>query len=130
MKQNCDHQLRVFFFNKGKDPDKLPFTSYALKLHIRRAHFQTTIWLNATVPSPEHIDRETCGWLRDPYSYQFKQKLLLLEPVPKVCTQLLQCSCKVCATRQCKCRSYNIKCLSACGCGSITCDNLLNAVEE
>ena len=50
--------MRVFLFNKGKDPGRLPSTSDALTLHIRRAHYQTTIWLNATVLSPEHIDRE------------------------------------------------------------------------
>ena len=31
-------------------------------------------------------DLETCGWDPDPYSNQLKPKLLLLEPVPKVCT--------------------------------------------
>ena len=48
--------MQVFLFNKGKDPGRLPSISGALKLHIRRAHYQTAIWLNVTVPSPEHID--------------------------------------------------------------------------
>ena len=65
--------MRVFLFNKGKDPGRLSSTFGALKLHIRRAHYQTTIWLNVTVPSPEHIDAETCACLRD----QLKPKLLL-----------------------------------------------------
>ena len=51
--------MRVFLFDKGKYPDSLPPTSDALKLHISRAHQQTIIWLNATVPSPERIDPET-----------------------------------------------------------------------
>ena len=122
--------MRVFLLNKGKDPGKLPSTSDALKLHIRRTHYQTTIWLNVTVPSPEHIDSETCRSVRDPYSNHLKPKLLLVEPIPKVCTQLLQCSCKVCATIQCKCRSNNFNCFPSCGCGSITCGNPLNVVEE
>ena len=46
----------MFLFNKEKDPGRLPSTSGALKLHIRRAHYQTTIWMNVTVPSPEHIE--------------------------------------------------------------------------
>ena len=82
--------MRVFLFNKGKTPGRLPSTSGALKLHIRRAHYQTTIWLNVTVPSQEHIDAGTFAGLRN----QLKPKLLLFEPIPKVCTQLLQCSCK------------------------------------
>ena len=69
--------MRVFLFNKGKDPGRLPSIAGALKLHIRRAHYQTTIWLNVTVPSPEHIDPKICAWLRDPYSNQLKPKLLL-----------------------------------------------------
>ena len=83
--------MRVFLFNNGKDPDSLHPTLDALKLHINRAHFQTTIWMNATVPTPERIDLETCGWERDPYSNQLKQKLLLLEPIPKVCTAVAKC---------------------------------------
>ena len=126
-------QMKVFLFNKGKDPDSLPPTNDELKLHINREHFRTTIWMNATVPTPERIDPETCGWKRDSYSNQLKSKLLLLEPTPKVCTELLQCGCKVCATRRrrrCKCRSNNLKCLPSCGCGSITCGNPLNNVED
>ena len=65
--------MPVFLFNKEKDPGRLASTSSALKLHIRGAHYQTTIWLNVTVPSPEYIDTETCAWLRD----QLKPKLLL-----------------------------------------------------
>ena len=87
-------QLMVFLYNKGKDPDSLPPTSDVLKLHISQAHYQTSVWLNATVPSPEGMDPETCGWERDPYSNHFKSKLSVLEPIPKVCTELLQCGCK------------------------------------
>ena len=36
-------QMRVFLFNKGKDSDSLPPTYDALKPHINRAHYQTTI---------------------------------------------------------------------------------------
>ena len=53
--------MPVFLFNKEKDPGRLPSTSSALKLHIRRADYQTTIWLNVTVLSPELIDAETCA---------------------------------------------------------------------
>ena len=70
-------------FDKENDPGMLPSTSDALKLHIRWAHYQTTIWLNVTVPSPGHIDPETCRSVRDPFSNQLKPKLLLLEPIPK-----------------------------------------------
>ena len=143
--------MQVFLFNRGKYPGRLPSTSDAFKLHIRRARYQTTIccffffffFVGSSSPFtqdnymvecyssvPEHIDPETCRLVRDPYSNQLKPKLLLLEPIPKVCTQLLQCCCKVCATRRCKWRSNNADCLPACGCGSITCGNPLNVVEE
>ena len=63
-------QMRVFLFNKGKNTDSLPPTSEALKLHISQAHYQTTVWLNATVPSPKRMNPETCGWEPDPYCNQ------------------------------------------------------------
>ena len=50
--------------------------------------------MNVTVPSPEHIDPETCRSVRDTDSNQLKPKLLLLEPIPKVCTQLLNAAAK------------------------------------
>ena len=123
-------QMRVTLFNKGKYPESLPPTSDALRLHMGRAHYQANIWLNATVPSPERRDPESYGWERDPYSTQLKPKLLLLEPVPKVCTELLQCSCKACATRRCKCRANNLKCLPSCGCSSTTYGNPKNVMED
>ena len=82
---------RVTLFNKGKDPDSIPSTSDALRLHMGRAHYQTNIWLNATVPPAQNGLTPK----RDPYSSQLKPKLLLLE---QVCTELLQCSCNTCAT--------------------------------
>ena len=113
---------RVTLFNREKDLDSLPPTSDALRLHMGRAYYQTNIWLNATVPSPERLDPEAYGWERDPYSSQLKPKLLFLEPIPKVCTELLQCSCKTCATRKgCKCRGNNPKRLLPCDCSSTTC---------
>ena len=61
--------MRVFLFKKGKDTDSLPPILEALKFHLKfyisRAHYQTTEWLNATVPSPDRMDPET--WEPDPY---------------------------------------------------------------
>ena len=114
-------------FNKGKNLDSLPPTSDALRLHLGRAYYQTNIWLYASVPHPD----EANGWERDPYSSQLKPKLLLLEPVPKICTELLrECSCKPCATRRCKCRANNLKWLPSLGCSSTTCGNPKNAMED
>ena len=53
-----------------------------MKLHISRVHYQITVWLNATFPSPERMDPKTCGWEPDVYCNQLEPKLLLLEPVP------------------------------------------------
>ena len=73
---------------------------------------------------------EVYGWERDPHRSQLKPKLLLLESVPKVSTKLLQCSCKRCAARRCKCMANNLKCLPSCGCSSTTCGNPKNAMED
>ncbi|MEW8545283.1 MAG: hypothetical protein AB2693_17305, partial [Candidatus Thiodiazotropha sp.] len=123
-------EMRLFLFNKGKDPDNLPPTSDALKLHISRAHYQTSVWLKATVSCPEFLAPETCGWVRDPNSNHLKPKLLTLEPIPKVCTELLQCGCKKCTTKRCKCRSNMLTCMPSCGCGSVNCGNPLNVNDD
>ena len=41
---------------------------------------------------PERTDPETCRWECDSHINQLKAKSLLLEHIPKVCTELLQCS--------------------------------------
>ena len=116
---------------REKDADSLPPTSDALELHISQAHYRTTVlycWMpqfrlrNAWIP--KLVDMSLT-----PYSNQLKAKLLLLELVPKVCTELLQCTCKSCTTRRCTCRWYNITCIPPCGCGSVICGNPLNFVE-
>ena len=58
--------MRVFLFNKRKGPGRLPSTSGALKLHIRRAHYQTTIWLNVTVPSQSTLIRKVVHGFETP----------------------------------------------------------------
>ena len=64
--------MRVFLFNKGKNVSSLSLKKHiqsfseseALKLHLSRAHFQTTVWLTAIVLFPERMDLETCGPLQ------------------------------------------------------------------
>ena len=54
-------EARVILFQKGVDPEKLPPTSDALKLHIMRTHLQPMIWLKATEPKPIIPQPTECG---------------------------------------------------------------------
>ena len=52
--------LRAELFHRVNNPEKLPPTHDALKLHLLRCKHQTSIWKNATVPQPNLPLPETC----------------------------------------------------------------------
>ena len=68
IKTKIDQMIVTLLYN-GKDLDSLHPISDALRLNMGRAHYQTNIWLNAKVPSPERFDPEKYGWESDPYSF-------------------------------------------------------------
>ena len=47
----CD-KARVILFSKGYPQETLPPTSDAVRLHIRRSHYQAFIWKLATIATP------------------------------------------------------------------------------
>ena len=58
--------MRWFLFRKKQaQSEKLPPTQAALKEAILRAHYQTMVWNNDTVPNRELPSPETYGWTMD-----------------------------------------------------------------
>lgn len=106
---------RVILLKKAVRPELLPPTSDALKYHIERAHYQATVWLNATVQYPKLPMATSLGWHM--VNNQMTPVLLSLSPVPTACTQLITCSCTTrCASQRCKCRKVKLLCTGSCKC--------------
>ena len=57
----CD-KARVMLFCKGRLQEALPPTSDAVKLHIRRAHYQALIWKQANISTPALPQVTDTGW--------------------------------------------------------------------
>ncbi len=111
---------------KGKcELDHLPPTSDAVELHIRRAHYQTAVWLLATETIQELYSPVDNGWYES--DGELKPLLMRKDAIPTSCVDILTCGCKHCATSRCTCRSHRLKCIGACGCSeSGMCRNPLN----
>jgi hypothetical protein len=108
-------EARVKLFNKCKALEALPPTSDALRGHIERAHYQTLIWRQSDNPKPDVPPSTDFGWKVE--SGYLVAKLSTLPPVPKACTDIVQCSCsKGCTTLSCSCRKGKLNCAGACKC--------------
>ncbi len=122
--------LRCKLFMKGKcELEHIPPTSDAVDLHIKRAHYQTAVWLSAAEPIQNLHSPIDYGWYESDGA--LKPLLMRKDAIPKSCVDILTCNCKECATSRCTCRSHRLKCTSACGCsGGATCRNPLNGDPE
>jgi len=56
------NEARVILFSKKGKPEALPPTSDALSLHVKRVHYQVTVWKQAHCSEPHLPDPETLGW--------------------------------------------------------------------
>jgi hypothetical protein len=118
------NDVRVRIFVQGKiSLDALPPTKDALDKHIARANFQCLVWRQAIVPIQELPCPSSCGWSRK--NGTLVPELMTLEPVPKVCKELVTCSCTTgCNPKRCGCRKRGFKsCTSACHCRGSCNDN-------
>lgn len=114
--------LRADLFLK-KPPEKLPPTSDALLQHTRRAHYQTTVWLNTLSAAPILPQPTALGWDKD--GELLKPVLTTLEAVPVACIDMVMCKCKAnCSSARCSCRKRKLTCTSACGCSKEACSNM------
>lgn len=109
------------FIRGNKDPDKLPPTKDALQQHIKRAHYQARVWKSAYEAKPDLPSPIGNGWWLGGEPSQLQPLLMTKVGIPKVCTQLLSCSCKSCSTAKCGCRSTGVGCTAACSCFGAEC---------
>ena len=96
-----------FLFKKLTKPP----TSDAAQHYIRRAHFHSLVWLEATKPNPNLSSTTTMGW--ELKMDQMFPVLLSLQPVPEACLELTTCGCSTrCSTRRCSFRKSKLTCTS------------------
>lgn len=110
----CD-QARVKLFSKGRPQESLPPTSDAVYLHIKRAHYQTTVWKQANQPIQELPRATDMGWTM--INGILIPQLMTLPPIPEACKEIVSCGCKKgCSTLRCSCRKAKLPCTAACSC--------------
>ena len=118
--------MRVSLFVKGVTNDKLPPISDALLYHIKRSHYHALAWSQAHVQHPILPSSETMGWKMEDTS--LIPVLSSLPPVPKVCQELISCTCSTdCKTRLCSYKKAKIACIASCVCKTPgePCSNML-----
>ena len=114
---------QIKLFSLVKNPEALPPTSYALKPHIMKAHYQNMVWKQANgskqnLPSPTDSD----------WKYEDGRHitiLMSLQPIPESCMKLVSCQSKTgCQTLRCTCRRSKVHCTQSCKCSNLT-NNIL-----
>eukprot|EP00745_Piridium_sociabile_P034091 TRINITY_DN5858_c0_g1_i7.p1 TRINITY_DN5858_c0_g1~~TRINITY_DN5858_c0_g1_i7.p1 ORF type:complete len:942 (+),score=252.29 TRINITY_DN5858_c0_g1_i7:556-3381(+) len=113
-------QLRCDLFHSVKKTiENLPPTQDALKLHIRRSHYQALVWKRSLELHPHLPAVADSGWklvVKDNGTEVLEPMLLTHEPSTALFVALTTCGCTSCATRRCKCASKNLGCTKACQC--------------
>ena len=90
-------EVRPVLFRKAVNLDLLPPTSDAVKQHIKRAHLQSMIWLNALQAEPQIPAAVDYGWKIEENC--LGPVLLTLPPIPGWCLERISCNCSArCAT--------------------------------
>ena len=122
--QNCStfDQLRtkLFMHSKEKKFIKLPCSSNEVREHIKRAYYQTRMWVEAPFgDARELMSAENYGYHIDLTPKWFSPPYRPLD-VPEPCQ-----TCTSCVRASCPCRQRNIACSSYCKCVD-KCKNPLN----
>ncbi|KXJ09307.1 hypothetical protein AC249_AIPGENE3666, partial [Exaiptasia diaphana] len=100
-------------------PESLPPTSTAAKLHSLRVYHQVQYWKGNTLPPDEW------GWKL--IDGKFQAVRTELPPAHESILELIRCKCKTdCNTLRCSCRKNGLSCTSACGvCQGYSCKNAI-----
>lgn len=108
---------RYVLFRKLKKLDKLPPTSDALELHMKRAFYQKSMWELAPIGIPHGLLPEDYGWKLTAIG-QLVPILMSLDPCPVGLLEIIACNCGVsrCARSNCKCRKNKVSCTPLCHC--------------
>ena len=99
----------------------LPPTTEAFCEHVKRCHFQTSIWKSADQPNPPHLIATHYGWEKEVVT---KSLLPVALPAMTLCApneilMMIKCNCAAenrCKTGHCGCKSAGIACTLFCSC--------------
>ena len=119
-----DLRYEIYHHNKSVSFVDLPPTSLETRGHCLRAVYNTYEYLYAMVSERMPVLDPT------KYGYEMSDDLL----IPSRCSTnfpkelVLPCTCKVCGTTRCLCRSNGIKCCEYCACqgDNRSCRNIIN----
>ena len=109
--------LRADVFHRVQNPEKLPPSNDSLTLHLKISSHQIPVWKQATIAKPDVQPPTECGW-RYVESGAIVPVLTSLLSVPKVCPELVTCSCRSlkCNSIRCTCNKKQMSCSLACVC--------------
>jgi hypothetical protein len=111
-------EARAILFVKSRAPESLPPTSDSLSFHIKRAHYQTSVWRQAHLQYPRLAPPDSLGWKYE--EGHLVPQLMSLTPVPESCLELVSCDCTVwCQCLRCKCKKSQLPCTAMCMCKDI-----------
>ena len=121
------NELRCRLFRQGRvEPEKLPPAKDTLIQHIRRAHYQDSVWTSSLKAYPQLDSPLQNGWQIDTDGRHLKPILTTIEPAPQTCVAIVSCGCKSCSTARCKYRQGMMICTPACSCVDSVCSNPYN----
>uniref|UniRef100_A0A8C4PX78 Uncharacterized protein n=1 Tax=Eptatretus burgeri TaxID=7764 RepID=A0A8C4PX78_EPTBU len=84
--------LRWHMFKKSfAESEKLPPTKGALEQHIKRAHYQATVWYHDEIAKPKLPEPSEYGWTLENNLY--RPVITHLPPAPKAVLELVMCKC-------------------------------------
>ena len=111
---------------KLPDPHKLPPTSDALTLHLRRANYEAFEWKQALLLDHQFTDPQGNGWkkINDTLEIEWTSQ----PSGPEKILDFITCKCKKtsCKKNVCNCRKSKLPCSGLCEC--LLCEN--NEVNE
>ena len=119
-------EMRWWLFAKKQvQAENLPPTQAALHQAILRAHYQTMVWVKATIPRPEIPSPSEYGWTLE--AEQWVPVMTLQNPAPQAVLSLVKCACSKskCQSQRCSCRKAGLSCTDICGCSDMgdDCEN-------
>ena len=137
--QNCTTsdvgKLRWSLFKKNQaQSERLPPTQGSLFEAILRANYQTLVWNNDKVSTPDIPSPEGYGWKLDnngEWVPLMTKKLPALEAI----IELVKCGCtkQRCSNNRCQCHKSGLHCTELCACcdgDDDDCENSFEPIED
>ncbi|MEL7308361.1 MAG: hypothetical protein AAGK05_11175 [Pseudomonadota bacterium] len=104
----------------------LPPTSEAFEQNVKRAHYQTAVWLS--IEDLPTLNVEEFGWKKDATNKTLLPTALpiTVNSAPDSVLRLIRCGCESdssCSSSRCGCRGSSLPCTIFCACYDVICYN-------